>query len=49
MSHPIKLIANALGVPPEYMIDPGKEPASPSPPSSEPGNTPSSRSTPGWT
>jgi NAD(P)H-dependent flavin oxidoreductase YrpB (nitropropane dioxygenase family) len=25
MSHPIKLIANALGVPPDYMIDAGKE------------------------
>jgi NAD(P)H-dependent flavin oxidoreductase YrpB (nitropropane dioxygenase family) len=25
MSHPIKLIANALGVPPGYMIDAGKE------------------------
>jgi NAD(P)H-dependent flavin oxidoreductase YrpB (nitropropane dioxygenase family) len=25
MSHPIKLIANALGVPPDYMIDAGRE------------------------
>jgi NAD(P)H-dependent flavin oxidoreductase YrpB (nitropropane dioxygenase family) len=25
MSHPIKLIANALGVPPDYMIEAGKE------------------------
>jgi NAD(P)H-dependent flavin oxidoreductase YrpB (nitropropane dioxygenase family) len=25
MSHPIRLIANALGVPPDYMIDAGKE------------------------
>src|SRR5215217_2629068 len=25
MSHPIKLIANALGVPPDYMIDAGKD------------------------
>jgi NAD(P)H-dependent flavin oxidoreductase YrpB (nitropropane dioxygenase family) len=25
MSHPIKLIANALGVPPDYLIDAGKE------------------------
>ena len=25
MSHPIKMIANALGVPPEYMIDAGRE------------------------
>ncbi|HEX2214115.1 MAG TPA: nitronate monooxygenase, partial [Mycobacterium sp.] len=25
MSHPIRLIANALGVPPEYMIEAGKE------------------------
>jgi NAD(P)H-dependent flavin oxidoreductase YrpB (nitropropane dioxygenase family) len=25
MSHPIKLIANALGVPPDYMIDAGKK------------------------
>ena len=25
MSHPIKLIANALGVPPDYMVDAGKE------------------------
>ncbi len=25
MSHPIKLIANALGVPPDYMIEAGRE------------------------
>ena len=25
ISHPIKLIANALGVPPDYMIEAGKE------------------------
>lgn len=25
LSHPIRLIANALGVPPDYMIDAGKE------------------------
>ena len=25
LNHPIKLMANALGVPPDYMIDAGKE------------------------
>ena len=49
MSHPIKLIANALGVPPDYMIDAGKERGIPVAASSVPRNTPSSRSQRAWT
>ena len=44
MSHPIKLIANALGVPPDYMIEAGKERGIPSPRWSAPRSTPSNRS-----